>query len=255
MIISYLMGGLGNQLFQWAYGKSLSQIYNVPHYIDKSFYTNQIGVTPREYNLNKFEFLNLEYKEKQELYDLIEIQDCGYPNFQIDISKNYFLYGYFQSEKYFLNCTDIIRQSLKMSDKFSSDCFEKYGSLSDTISLHVRRTDYLTSGGFHPVQPISYYINAISILEKYEKILIFSDDIEWCKSNLKFPNTVFIEGNSNVNDLWLMSKCRDNIIANSSFSWWCAWLNGNKNKKVIAPKRWFNGQNTPILIPDSWITL
>jgi hypothetical protein len=255
MIVSYLMGGLGNQLFQWAYGKSLSQIYNLPHYIDKSFYLNQNGVTPREYNLNKFDFLNVEYKEKKELDDFIEVQDCGYPNLQIDVSKNYFLYGYFQSEYYFLNCSDIIRQALKIPDEFRKKSIQKYENLSNSISIHIRRTDYITSGGFHPVQPISYYINALKLLNDYENLLIFSDDIEWCKSNIQLPKTIFVENNSNVDDLWLMSLCRDNIIANSSFSWWGAWLNENKNKRVLAPKNWFNGQNTPILIPKTWITI
>lgn len=246
------MGGLGNQLFQWAYAKSLSIIYNVPYYIDKSFYLNQIGVTPRDYELHKFEFLEIEFKEKPNNINLFNIYD-GNPNVKIDINKNYFLYGYFQSEKYFFDKSEYIRRDLRMTEYMRSKLYEKYGNLYNHISLHVRRTDYLTSGnGFHPVQPISYYENAIKLLSSYERLLIFSDDINWCKSNLRFDNSVFIEQSSNVEDLWLMSLCRDNIIANSSFSWWGAWLNENENKKVIAPIKWFNGQNTPILVPDSW---
>ena len=100
-----------------------------------------------------------------------------------------------------------------------------------------------------------YYKNALDIIGGYENLYVFSDDINWCKTNLKFKNMVFVEGNDDVEDLWLMSLCDHNIIANSSFSWWGAWLNINPNKKVISPKRWFGEQtnlSSDDIIPVSW---
>jgi hypothetical protein len=92
----------------------------------------------------------------------------------------------------------------------------------------------------------------------YDNILVFSDDISWCKDNLKFDKMNFIEGLDNVEDMWLMSLCDNNIIANSSFSWWGAWLNSNFNKKVIAPLHWFGDSanlNTSDIIPTNWIRI
>ena len=125
----------------------------------------------------------------------------------------------------------------------------------NSISLHLRRTDYLTSNGYHPVQDISYFSDGIDIIGDYNKIYVFSDEIEWCKTNLNFQRMVFMEGYSNIEDLRLMSLCKYNIIANSSFSWWAAWLNENKDKKVIAPKQWFGPQanlNEQGIGPETW---
>ena len=92
----------------------------------------------------------------------------------------------------------------------------------------------------------------------YKNIVVFSDDIPWCKENLIFDNIIFIEGNKDYEDLWLMSLCEHNIIANSSFSWWGAWLNENKNKKVVSPLNWFGQQsntNQSDIVPESWIKI
>jgi hypothetical protein len=129
---------------------------------------------------------------------------------------------------------------------------------TNTVSLHVRRTDYVTSNGYHPVQSIEYYKNAIDIIGDYDYIFVFSDDIQWCKDNLKFKNMVFMEGFSDIEDLHIMSLCQNNIIANSSFSWWGAWLNIHPEKKIIAPTNWFGEQanlNTSDMIPSDWIKI
>ena len=250
------MGGLGNQLFQWAFAKSLSIIYDIPYYIDRSFYLNQAKVTPREYSLHKFE-LKVNLKDKNTITDLDFITiDDSVSTIQIDTRNNYFLSGYFQSEQYFLPIATTIKNDLTINNATKNKLIEKYGNLSNSVAIHARRTDYLTSGnGFHPVQPISYYQKALKLLEHYDKLLIFSDDIDWCKLNFSFNSMIFIENNSDVEDLWLMSMCRDNIIANSSFSWWAAWLNNNENKRIIAPQKWFKHKTPSILIPKSWIIL
>ena len=131
----------------------------------------------------------------------------------------------------------------------------------ETTSIHIRRGDYLNKTKFHPVQPVEYFKTAISEL-KSKNYLFFSDDIEWCKKVYgKNPGVYFSEGNNPFVDMYAMSKCNDNIIVNSSFSWWAAWLNRNNNKRVIAPKNWFGpsgiqkGYNSKDIIPENWIKI
>ncbi len=255
MIVSKLQGGLGNQLFQWAYGKSLSVKYNVPLYLDVSFYQNQYGVTKRIFSLDKFP--NLEYSIFQgnwnnliKLIDDFRFKEIKYGGGGI------YLDGYWQSERYFMEISNTIRDSLRMSGS-KKELFSK-NNFSGSVSMHIRRTDYVTSNGYHPVQSIEYYENALDIIGKYENLYVFSDDINWCKSNLRFKDMTFVQNSEDIDDLWMMSLCDHNIIANSSFSWWGAWLNKNTNKKVISPKRWFGEQtnlNSDDIIPVSWIKI
>jgi hypothetical protein len=115
----------------------------------------------------------------------------------------------------------------------------------------------LNSNGHHPVQPISYFEDAIGLIGDYENIFIFSDDIKWCKENINFKNSIFVEGNTNIEDLWLMSLCTNNVISNSSFSWWSAYINNN-SKKIIYPKNWFGdftNINTSLICPREWTQL
>ena len=267
MIITKLQGGLGNQLFQWAFGKALSFSLNDDEYLDDSFYADQRGVTKRSFELNKFSNAKcafLYYDILKSIVRIDEINDifCADKTLQLLEWKkysqtcNYHLNGYWQSEKYFKKHEDVIRQQLSMTENEKLS----FQNIIDenSISLHLRRTDYLTSNGYHPVQDISYFSNGIDIIGDYNKIYVFSDEIEWCKTNLNFPRMVFMEGYSNIEDLRLMSLCKHNIIANSSFSWWAAWLNENKDKKVIAPKQWFGPQanlNEQDIVPETWIKI
>jgi hypothetical protein len=256
MIITKLQGGLGNQIFQWAYGKSLSITHEIDLYLDTTYYNNQIGDTPRKYELIKFPNLKHnkpDYGNKR----IIQISDnFNYEKLHYDDNYSYYLNGFWQSEKYFLNISDIIRDELQPDD----ETLEKLKSKveDNSVSLHIRRTDYVTSNGFHPVQTIEYYNKALETIGEYNQLLVFSDDISWCKDNLKYDNIFFVENQDNIEDLWLMSLCAHNIIANSSFSWWGAWLNKNKNKTVIAPKNWFGGSselNQSDIVPDTWIKI
>ena len=255
MIVSKLQGGLGNQLFQWAYGKSLSVKYNTPLYLDLSFYQNQYGVTKRIFSLDKFP--NLEYSIFQGSWNnLIKLVD----NFRFKEIKyggdGIYLDGYWQSEKYFMEISNVIRESLRIPES-KKELFNRH-NFSGSVSMHIRRTDYVTSNGYHPVQSIEYYKNALDIIGGYESLYVFSDDINWCKSNLRFKDMTFVQNSEDIDDLWMMSLCKNNIIANSSFSWWGAWLNDNPNKKIISPKMWFGEQtnlNSDDISPISWVKI
>ena len=268
MIITKLQGGLANQLFQYAYGKFLSEEYSTPLFLDVSFYTNtQFGSTKRNFSLNNFP--NIDYKlvpneknislwsdEVNKTRFLYLNDNFSYKELKYDDENHYFLNGYWQSEKYFKKIEDKIRHELSPS-------IEELNKLKNiipdnSVSIHIRRTDYISSNGYHPVQPISYYEKALSLIDGYENVIVFSDDIKWCKENLNFKNMIFIEGYEDYQDLWLMSMCSHNIIANSSFSWWGAWLNNNKDKKVVAPINWFgeqSGLNSSDIILENWIKI
>jgi hypothetical protein len=137
---------------------------------------------------------------------------------------------------------------------------KKYGDVLslNTCSIHVRRGDYIGLQNFHPVQPVSYYEEAVKIVGDDKHFLIFSDDINWCKENFTFlKNKTFVLNNLDYEDLYLMSMCKNNIISNSTFSWWGAWLNRNENKQVIIPSKWFgisySHLNTNDLYCEGWI--
>jgi hypothetical protein len=256
MIITKLQGGLGNQLFQWAYGKYLSERFSTELSLDLSFYQNQFGNTPRTFELTNLP--NLKVPERLSPSKPIVYLNDDFTFKPIDYKSNhdYFLNGFWQSEKYFKSVSNLIKLELSPTEDKLNELSKKIEG--NSISLHIRRTDYLTSNGFHPTQTIQYYQDAIRLIGDYKNIYIFSDDIEWCKNNLTFKNTVFIEGQSNIEDLWLMSLCDNNVIANSSFSWWGAWLNNNPNKIVVAPKLWFGehtGINSGDIIPENWIKI
>lgn len=256
MIVSKLQGGLGNQLFQWAYGKSLSIRYKTSFYIDNSFYQNQSGVTARDFSLSKFPNIDDKLINTSNLRAMILRDNFVFKELNYKEGVDYYLDGYWQSQKYFISTDSIIRDILSPSQETIQN-LSKFPTEGST-SIHIRRGDYVTSNGYHPIQSMSYYQRALEEIGDYNNLLIFSDDINWCKDNLKFDRMIFIEGNTNVKDLWTMSLCTNNIIANSSFSWWGAWLNRNLNKKVIAPNNWFGSQanlNTSDIIPSDWIKI
>jgi hypothetical protein len=195
------------------------------------------------------------------------------PHFQYwpainDLSPDCYLYGYWQSEKYFQSIEEIIRSDfqfcLPLDTRNALLASEIQNTLS--VSIHIRRGDYLsnyrTSKIMH-VCDIGYYQKAIHYLSEQLKdpvFFIFSDDMMWVKKNLSVPGEIrFIDhnfGKESYRDMQLMSLCKHNIIANSSFSWWGAWLNANPNKLVVAPRIWFvNNNDDRDLIPEKWTRL
>jgi len=193
----------------------------------------------------------------------------NFDNQILNSPNNILLDGYWQSEKYFADITDILRREfvVRYQQDTQSQKVANQIKSTESISLHVRRTDYVQNtltNQIHGTCDQDYYDRAVRYIGKRvinPHFFIFSDEPEWARSNLKlrFPMTIVDcnDASRNYEDLRLMSMCRHNIIANSSFSWWAAWLNPNSNKIVIAPQKWFNDhtRNTKDLIPDQWIKL
>lgn len=145
--------------------------------------------------------------------------------------------GYFQTEKYFSRIGSEIMDLFKFKESIVNKA-NTIAKIEDGVSLHVRRGDYLSYPLHHPTQSLEYYDAAMNEFQEDSKFYVFSDDIEWCKNNIKGKNVSFIESGSPYVDLYLMTQCNGHIIANSSFSWWGAWL-AKDTKKVVAPSKWF----------------
>lgn len=249
MIITKLQGGLGNQLFQWATTFSLSKKYNTNYLFEFSyFYSNG-----RPFQLNKFPLIDVPLvtgaHNVKTIYDNFNFQE---------IEDNSFLVGYWQSEKYFKENSELIRQILSPTDEQKDYIKKNYPILDDECtSVHVRRGDYVGLQNFHPIQKLDYYEKAIELCGN-KNILIFSDDIDWCKKNFKSQNIYYVDEKEEITTLHMMSLCKNNIIANSSFSWWGAWKGNQKERKVIAPKNWFGPEgpsNSSDIYCENWIVL
>ena len=173
------------------------------------------------------------------------------------------LQGYFQTEKYFKHIEQEIREDFTFKDEILKPCKEMISSVEEPIALHIRRTDYITNSDNHFNLPLEYYEAALKHFDSNRNVIVFSDDPAWCQEQYLFSDDRFMisENTDNRVDLCLMSLCNDFIIANSSFSWWGAWLSQNKNKKVIAPVQWFGktgytkDHDTKDLIPNDWIRI
>lgn len=291
MIIVKLIGGLGNQMFQYAAGKALA----LRHHTDVKVDTIELESDPegkytkRHFELGIFEakikiatkeeinaFSNLGgSKIKRELQRrfpflfsrlmAVESGTTYHPEFT-RYPKHTYLSGFWQSELYFKDAA----QEIKKDFTFGTPIIDKNKELAakilgvNGVSVHVRRGDYVSNVNahqFHGLCSLDYYNHAVSMIaEKQDgiELFIFSDDIAWCKENLNYDFQIhFIETNDAHSDMYLMSLCRHHIIANSSFSWWGAWLNTNPSKIVIAPKQWVadTSVNTKDIIPQSWIKL
>jgi hypothetical protein len=159
------------------------------------------------------------------------------------------LMGYFQTDKYFSHIRDEILNDFTIKQKFEKP-------MKEYIALHVRRGDYINQPQFHPVCSTEYYFNALDNMPSLP-VVVMSDDIEWCEEYI--PGSLYLKNTSNIHDLYVMSQANHNIIANSSFSWWGAWLNQNPDKIVVAPQRWFgeaySHYNMQDIRPEDWIQL
>ena len=276
------MGGLGNQLFQYALGRQLAVKNNIELELDLTWYENNEA---RNFNLDKFnttilkaKLSNIPYKvrvnepKKYRLFiskifgSRLKFRQEERFNFNqkvLNYTDKTYLWGYWQSEKYFVEIKEVIKKEFQFKEKIKPELDVTALSMRryDSVCLHIRRGDYVNNL-YHNTLTLDYYQEALNIVTKdlnNPKVFVFSDDIPWCIENLNidFPHE-FISGNEDWEDLKLMTLCKHNIIANSSFSWWGAYLGIDKEKKIIAPKEWFPehmGHNTNDLILKDWIRL
>jgi hypothetical protein len=248
MVSSFLMGGLGNYLFQIAAGYSKSIDLGEKFVINpNNILVVHKPITNYKNNILKNLIFDNNFNTSQ-TYNEPHFHYIPIPNFMLPT----YLHGYFQSEKYFKHNREKILEFFICNEVIDNLSKKYKNNLNkNTCSIHVRRGDYLNFSDHHPTQNMEYYKSAISVVGSDKTFFIFSDDISWCKENFNFlDNVIYCEDNEDYEDLYLMSLCNDNIIANSSFSWWGAWLNNNKNKKVVAPKKWFGPSKSNFKLDD-----
>tara|TARA_R110002074_G_scaffold337412_1_gene508030 strand:- start:209 stop:988 length:780 start_codon:yes stop_codon:yes gene_type:complete len=258
-----LQGGLGNLLFQIAATNALAwrnntkAVYNPDKHHLPSWPASGRFVSSYTDNI----FRSVEFSNDLKMKSLYREPHFRYA--EIPYSDGLVLHGYFQSEKYFLDCTDKIRKLFSVDDKTRTYILNKYGDFlnENPTSIHIRRGDYLDPRWLNKIVPIctkEYYAQAMSKFPKDTKYMVFSDDPEWCQKVFKSERFKVVVGEEDHIDMYIMSMCKNHIIANSTFSWWGAWLNENQDKIVISPKEWFayqGPQDTQDQVPENWLIL
>ena len=246
------LGRFGNQMFQYASLKGIARNrgmnYRIPNNLDSIELFRSFKLeTLRSENIGLLDNGYAPVAEEK-YFHFVEIFFNMCPD---EIS----IFGFFQSEKYFKHIENEIRIDFSFKDEILEPCKEMIDSVGQAISLHVRRTDYIENIN-HTTLELDYYKKALSMFNTNLPVIVFSDDVEWCKTQSLFCDDRFMisESENNYIDMCLMSLCDNHIIANSSFSWWGAWL--SKSDNVIAPVKWFGEGNihkeTKDLIPNRW---
>lgn len=290
MVIVRVMGGLGNQLFQYAAGRQLACRLQTTLKLDTTFYHQDDF---RTYRLDAF---NID--AQQATATDLALMQCFAPNYWVQkllrlrrkfvpgyqwfffkeevfepfkpafetIAGNIYLNGYWQHEQYFANIEEIIRHEFTLKQPPVAQVRQLADTINQcmAVSLHIRRGDYISNPEvqqFHGSCNLDYYQTCIAQIVQYvdyPHFFVFSDDPDWVVDNLviEYPVT-FVTNNHDYEDLWLMSLCKHHIIANSTFSWWAAWLNLHPNKRIFAPRRWFNKPELRDLspVPTDWIRI
>lgn len=292
MVITNIIGGLGNQMFQYAAGRAVSIKNDLPLKLDISSFSNY--ALHQGFELDRVFDCNAVVASKRDFHSVLGFQSWACvrriilrpsmaafccKEFVIEPHFNYwsgindqagscYLYGYWQSEKYFANLSEQIRKDFTFKysiENLNAELLKQINQVN-AVSLHVRRGDYVSNPettATHGLCSLDYYMEAIKyIAERISAphFFVFSDDIDWVKNSLKieFPHQ-YVDHNhgaESYNDMRLMSLCKHHIIANSSFSWWGAWLNQSTSKIVIAPKKWFaHSADVKDLLPKNWVKL
>lgn len=289
-IVVKLKGGLGNQMFQYALAYKLAALKNVQIVLDHSFFKLPAGAhTSREYELGVFR-IGIEKASDDLLaryhkmrgsrltrltrafprllpYRFFDQKGYNFDPEVFNVADNTLIDGHWQSAKYFEDMTDRIREVFRFVPEPDNEARKRMDHINsvNAISVHIRRGDYVEQAAahaFHGLCGADYYARAMTQLRSHfpdAVFFIFSDDQAWAKANLDpSMNMVFVEGNNgekNFEDMRSMSMCNHHIIANSSFSWWGAWLNPSPSKKVIAPSAWFRDPtiDTSDMVPSDWM--
>lgn len=291
-VIANLIGGLGNQLFQYAAGRATAHRLGVPLLLDVSGFV--------QYELRRYELGDLSIQGRVATEDelahseistksptllrrfskalglarsanLFKEKSFAYDAHFEQVVSPVYLSGYWQSERYFSGIADLLRTELSLNQPLNSVNEQIAAQIRvagvHAVSLHIRRGDYVNNpqtAQYHGVCSLEYYRAAVEhIAERIPDphFFVFSDDHAWVSDNFKLDHSMTMvdvnEADRGVWDMALMRGCRHHVIANSSFSWWGAWLSNSEGKVVIAPKRWFNDSsiNTKDLIPSAWVRL
>lgn len=281
-------------MFQYAFGKALAIKNNTELTLSTSYLQSKLPfkrwTTPMQYELDIFRlkanleenifssklypFAKMEHLLREKMNDskmnVVKETQFHFQPALLDAPDNSFVKGNFQSEKYFESIESVIRDEFKFTKQLDLENLKWKNEIlnSNSVSIHIRRGDYISlkqnANKFAQI-PLSYYQSAITYISQNlpsSVFFVFSDDIKWVKENLISDAPLhFIENNNTPQtshfDMQLMSLCKHNIICNSTFSWWSAWLNNNPQKMVIAPQNWFAdiSINSQDIIPDEWIKL
>lgn len=253
MITCYLQGGLGNQMFQIAAVTALAIENNDIAVFDKRNHNLPLQGRKADCYIDNV-FRNINFSDSIKTMNFYKEEEFFYK--KIPYRESLTVSGYFQSEKYFYSHEKQIRELFSPSEKTINYLLDKYPQIAKqgVTSIHVRRGDYLKFKDIHPPCSLKYYVEATKKF-KNSDFFVFSDDPDWCQKVFKSEKFTIISEEQDYNELYLMSMCKNNIIANSSFSWWAAWLNKNQNKTIIAPKQWF-GPSAQMtcrdVIPEKW---
>jgi hypothetical protein len=293
MIIVRLAGGLGNQMFQYAAGRAHSLRRGVPLKLDLSWFQGQ---TSRRFNLDCFRIAAISLSAEESIALLASFHANWFRKILLRIKQfsswrsdplyvvernsrfdrrvvgapgNVYLVGFWQSEKYFKDATNVIREDLSFKEPAVGRNADLVQRIQDccSVAVHVRRGDYIANSNAYQVHGVcspEYYSKATKRIRgafPQSVFFVFSDDPVWTQSHLPVSHPVFYLNHNRVEQAWedlrLMTHCRHHIIANSSFSWWGAWLATEPNKTVIAPKRWFADpkRDDRDIIPSSWVRI
>lgn len=275
MIIINLNSQLGNQMFQYALARKLQTMGRQVKF-DTRYYKqypkhyaldifpvtvdvasgNEIGKERDERRTYPARLRRKLFGKRKSIFSEVESRSLMYKPDILQLKHGY-VDGYWQSEKYFSDIRTIILKDFTFPPVNDTKNRELIDRISEqtTVSIHIRRGDY--ANGF-PMMTPQYYENAINYFESvYNEVcfLVFSNDMDWAKQNLQFSQGEFVDWNTGKDswkDMYLMTQCNHHIIANSSFSWWGAWLNQKENKEVIAPSVWFHHQETPDVYCEGW---
>ena len=294
IVISRIAGGIGNQLFQYAASLAFAKLYNAKLYLDLSTFFHPKYINPEGFLLDKVFKIDVSQPTRLEYFKTLGLASPILPfRFRINYEKlcsNYFvektqcrleerffsykgkncyLEGYWQLEDYFKDIREILIRKLHFNSDNLSNIASKINKTlinQNSVSIHVRRADYISNKVYRNLYyecNEKYFRSAMAFISERvsdPKFYVFSDDIEWAKAQSFFSECNFIQHETTSgswNDLFLISCCKHNIIANSSFSWWGAWLNQNPQKIVIGPKKWFISEEFYDLnpIPENWIKM
>ena len=290
MIIVKLWGGLGNQLFQFAFGYSLSQKYNQDLVFDKDFYSNQKGnMDIRKVRLSKLNIPNLKLVDRPQCVNFLENRYINhairyFPIFNVSINKktrfikeikrdgspividpsfDYYLDGYWQSELYFLDYRNELLSMFSYSDFYSDNRLRLNNEIlsNNSVALHIRRGDVLRRNGLKNVRhdlPLDYYYSSIDYIKKRVEnpvFYIFSDDVSWVKNNINTNADLFFvecdDVDSDIADLWSIAQCKHGIMSASTFSWWGNWLRKEKGIVIAPTGEHFNKS----FFPSDWVRI